>query len=82
MKREVVNSLWSFLVEFVVYALLVAGYYFVVLRCLGGWLSGLFANDRRLYAWVALGFIIGQGVALDAVTGLLLAWVRQRTEGS
>ncbi len=80
MKREVENSLRSFLVEFVVYTILVAAYYFLVLHLLGAWLNGLFRSDRTVYAWVALGLIIGQGVLLDALTKLLLVWIRPRTE--
>ncbi len=80
MKREVENSLRSFLVEFAVYAILVAAYYLLVLHYLGDWLNGLFKSQRTVYAWVALGLIIGQGVLLDLVTKLLLAWIRPRTE--
>ncbi len=80
MKREVANSLRSFVVEFAVYAVLVAGYYFLVLHYLGNWLNELFQSDRAEYAWVALGLIIGQGVLLDVLTKRLLAWIRPRTE--
>ncbi len=80
MKREVRNSLRLFLIEFVVYAVLVAGYYFLVLHYLGGWLNELFKTQRHAYAWVALGLIVGQGVVLDLVTRLLLTWIRPYTE--
>ncbi len=80
MKREVENSLRSFLVEFVVYTILVVGYYLLVLHYLGGWLNGLFKSNRTAYAWIALGLIIGQGILLDLLTKLLLAWIRPRTE--
>ncbi len=80
MKREFRNAVRSFLVEFAVYAVLVAGYYLLVLHYLGGWLNGLFKHERGVYAWVALGLIVGQGVLLDAVTRLLLAFIRPRTE--
>ncbi len=80
MKPEVENSLRSFLLEFLIYGLLVVGYYFLVLHYLGDWLSRLFSDHRPLYAWVALGLIIAQGVILDTVTRLLLAVIRPRTE--
>lgn len=80
MKREVENSLRSFLVECAVYGILVAGYYLLVLHYLGSWLNDLFKGERTVYAWVALGLIIGQGIALDLLTKLLLAWIRPRTE--
>ncbi len=80
MKRDVENSLRSFLVEFVVYAALVAGYYFLVLHFLGGWLNDLFHRERHVYAGVALGLIIGQGLLLELLTRALLAWIKPRTE--
>lgn len=80
MKREFEKALRSFLVEFVVYAVLVAAYYFFVLHFLGSWLNDLFGHHRGMYAAVALGLIIGQGVLLDAVTHFLLALIKPRTE--
>ncbi len=80
MKREFENSLRSFLVELLVYALLVAGYYFLVLHLLGGWLHRLFLNQRETYAGLALALIIGQGLVLEFLTRALLAWLKPRTE--
>jgi hypothetical protein len=60
---------------------LVTGYYFLVLHFLGGWLNQLFQSDRRLYAGVALGLIIGQGILLEMLTRLLLTLVIPRREG-
>ncbi|HEV2207515.1 MAG TPA: hypothetical protein VG167_01995 [Verrucomicrobiae bacterium] len=71
----------SFLVEIVVYAGLVAGYYFLVLRFLGNWLEWLFAHERRAYAGIALGLIIGQGFLLELLTRWLLRWVKHAREG-
>ncbi len=79
-KREFESSLRSFLVEFVVYAVLVGVYYLLVLHYLGPWLNGLFHRDRALYAFVALGLIIGQGVVLDLLTRLLVVFIGPRTE--
>ncbi len=80
MKREVENSLRSFLVELVVYAALVTGYFFLVLHLLGGWLYEVFEGDRKLYAALALVFIICQGFLLEVLTRSLLAWIKPRTE--
>jgi hypothetical protein len=80
MRRDVENSLRSFFVELVVYAALVAGYYFLVLHFLGHWLYELFQKERRLYAVVSLGLIVGQGLVLEVLTRLLLAWIKPRTE--
>ena len=75
MKRDVEASVRAFLIEFVVYAALVAGYYFLVLHFMGDWLWHLFAKDRRTYAAVALALIIGQGFLLEVLTRLLLSWI-------
>jgi hypothetical protein len=80
MKPEVKHSLKSFLVELMVYAALVAGYYFLVLHFLGDWLLHLFQSERRLYAGVALGLIVAQGLLLEMLTRLLLGWAKPRTE--
>jgi hypothetical protein len=79
MNREVKHSIFSFLVEIVVYAGLVAAYYSLVLHFLGDWLNHLFHRDRRAYAALALGLIIGQGILLEILTRFLLAFVKPRT---
>jgi hypothetical protein len=80
MKKEMENSLRSFLVELVVYAMLVVGYFFLVLNFLGPWLYRLYSEERRTYAFVALALIIGQGFVLEALTRFLLALIRPRME--
>jgi len=80
MKPEVKSSLKSFLVELVVYGMLVGGYFFLVLHFLGGWLEGLFESNRRWYAAIALGLIIGQGFLLEILTTALLALIKPRME--
>lgn len=80
MRPEVENSLRSYLLELVVYGVLVVGYYFLVLHFLAGWLHRLFTGERGIYAAVALGLIIAQGLVLETLTRWLLAWFRPRTE--
>ena len=80
LKPELKTTLKSYLGEVIIYAGLVAGYYFLVLHFLGGWLDGLFNHDRRLYAVVALGLIIGQGFLLEGLTRLLLSLFRSPRE--
>jgi hypothetical protein len=80
MKPDVENSVRAFLIEFVVYAALVAGYYFLVLHFLGDWLWSLFKNDRHTYAAVSLALIIGQGFLLEILTRLLLSWIHPRSD--
>jgi hypothetical protein len=66
----------AFAVEIVIYAALVTAYFFAVLHFLGGWLVQLETQHIRVYAVVALLLIIGQAVALEAVTTGLLRLLR------
>lgn len=80
MKREVRSSLKSFVLELAVYAALVSGYFFLVLKFLADWLSRIFESDRTLYAALALGLILAQGLLLELMTRLLLGWIKARME--
>jgi uncharacterized membrane protein len=78
MKRDAAKSLRAFAAELAIYAVLVTGYFFLVLHVLGGWLYRLETQHRVLYALVALLLIAGQAVVLDAVTTVLFRIVRGR----
>ena len=78
MKRDAAKSLRAFAAELAIYAVLVTGYFFLVLHLLGGWLYRLETQHRLLYALVALLLIAGQAVVLDAVTTVLFRLVRGR----
>ena len=65
MKTETAKTLRAFLVELVVYAVLVVGYFFLVLHFLGGWLQQLEKHHVNIYALVAIVLIIGQAVVLE-----------------
>ena len=80
MKKETAKTLRAFLVELAIYALLVVGYFFLVLHFLGGWLYQLEIHYRYTYAGVAILLIIGQAVVLESVTTLLLRILRGRSE--
>ena len=80
MNREVKSALIGFLIELVVYSALVVAYFFLVLSFMDTWLRELFDRDRGLYAAVALGLIIGQGILLEVLTRALLALIKPRTE--
>jgi hypothetical protein len=80
MKPELRTSLKQYLMEFFVYALLIAAYYLLVLHFLGDSLKQLYHDNRRLYAVLALALIVGQGLLLEALTRLLLKWIQPRTE--
>ena len=80
MKKETVRTLKAFLVELGIYAVLVVGYFFLVLHFLGGWLLQLEIHHRYTYAGVAILLIIGQAVVLENVTTLLLRVISGRSE--
>lgn len=62
----------NFVIELLVYAVLVIGYFFVVLRFLADPLNALFHSNLTLYGVVALGLILVQAVVLEAVTSFML----------
>jgi hypothetical protein len=80
MKQDTATTLKAFLIELVLYAVLVIAYFFLVLHFLGGWLFQLEMHHRYTYAGVAILLIIGQAVVLENVTSLLLRIIRGRTE--
>ena len=78
MKQAAAKSLRAFAAELAIYAVLVTGYFFLVLHLLGNWLFRLETQHRVLYALVAILLIAGQAVVLDAVTTVLFRLVRGR----
>jgi hypothetical protein len=80
MRKQVSATLKAFLVELAIYAVLVIGYFFLVLHLLGSWLHDLSAHHRYTYAITAILLIIGQAVALEAVTTFLMRMIRGRSE--
>ena len=80
MTRQTRIPLRSYLLELLVYAALVAGYYLAVLHFLGDSLLHVYESKRRLYAVLALALIIGQGLLLEVLTRVLLGWIAPRTE--
>ena len=72
MKKKTDNTLRAFLIELVVYAALVVGYFFTVLHFLTDWISHLAKDHITIYAFVAIGLIIAQGIVLESVTTWLM----------
>jgi hypothetical protein len=72
------RTLIGFAVELLIYAALIAVYFFLVLRFLGDWLKALFLYRRDLYAVVAILLMIGQAVGLEFVTNILATFLRLR----
>ncbi len=62
----------NFVIEMLVYAALVIGYFLLVLRLLGDPLARLFSQNLALYAVVSLLLIVAQGVLLEAITSLIM----------
>ena len=80
MKKETAKTLRAFLIEIVIYAVLVVAYFFLVLHFLGEGLQQLEQNHRYSYAVVAILLMIGQAVVLQNVTTFLLRLIRGRSE--
>ena len=80
MKKETIKTLRAFSIELAIYAVLVVGYFFLVLHFLGEWLHQLETHHRYTYAGAAILLIIGQAVVLESVTTLLLRMLRGRSE--
>ena len=80
MKPQAAKTLRAFLLELVVYAILVVGYFFLVLHFLGESLHQLEMRHRYTYASVAILLIVGQAVVLEALTTLLLRLLSGRSE--
>jgi MFS superfamily sulfate permease-like transporter len=72
-----ISSLISFLVELAIYAGFVFGYFLLVLHYLGDWIDQVFKSNKVLYAFLALGLIVVQGVVLERLTSAVM-WVIQR----
>lgn len=62
----------NFLIEIVIYAVLLAAYFLVVLRLLGKPLDQLFELNLWVYAFATLFLIVAQSVALEMVTSFLI----------
>lgn len=80
MKTEPSKTLRAFVIELVVYAAFVTGYFFLVLHYLSSWLQELHLHHVKVYALVAILLIIGQAVLLESVTTWLLRLLRGRSE--
>ena len=80
MKKETAKTLRAFLIELVIYAVLVVGYFFLVLHFLGESLYQLEIHHQYTYGVVAILLIIGQAVVLESVTTFLLRKLRGRSE--
>lgn len=76
MKAETSTTVRAFLIELVVYGVLVTGYFFLVLHFLSGWLQDLHLHHVKIYALVAIALLIGQAVLLESLTTWLFRLLR------
>jgi len=76
-KKQARQTLKAFAVELVIYSVFVIIYFFAVLHFLGQWLVELEIHHIRTYAVVAILLIIGQAMALEAVTTGLMRFLRR-----
>ena len=65
----------SFFIEILIYAVLVVGYFLLVLRLLGEPLERLFSRNLTAYGIIGLLLIIAQAVVLEVVTSLIMRWL-------
>jgi len=72
MKGNPRSLLRNFILEMVLYGVLVVAYFLVVLRFLGEPLMELYESSLPLYAVAALLLIVAQGVVLEWVTSFLV----------
>jgi hypothetical protein len=77
---EASHTFRALLIELPIYAVLVVAYFFAVLHFIGDWLGQLKTNHNTAYAFVSIALIMGQAVALESITTLLLRLFRGRSE--
>lgn len=66
----------NFIIELVIYGVLLVIYFFAVLQFLGSLLDNLYLNNTTLYAIIGLVLIVSQAVVLEAVTSYLIRLLR------
>lgn len=72
MEEDTRKLLRNFIIELVLYSVLLVLYFLVVLRLLGEPLFNLYLDRPVIYAGAALLLIVAQGVALEYLTSLLI----------
>lgn len=68
----------NFLIEMVIYAILVSIYLYLVITYLADWLVALYNDHLTAYAVLALVFIVAQSVLLDSLTSFIMDRLRLR----
>jgi hypothetical protein len=63
---------FRFLIELLIYGVLVSVYLALVIHFLTGWLKGLFSQQPAVYALVSIVLMILQAVGLEKLTSVLV----------
>ena len=77
-QRQTHLSNTEFVLQLAIYAVLVVAYFLIVISSLSGWLADLFKNHEAVYAVVALGLIVFQGLFLEIVSVIVHRILRSR----
>ncbi len=80
MQTETRRTVVAFLVELVIYSILVVAYFFLVLHLLGPSLAHVDRKNILLYAFLSVALILGQAILLDWLTNFLLRLLRGRSK--
>ena len=75
-KSKIRKLIVNFIIELVIYGILVVAYFYLVLRYLRVFLTDLYNNNLIIYAILGLILIVVQAVVLEAVTTFLLDRLR------
>ena len=75
-KSKIRKLIVNFIIELVIYGILVVAYFYLVLRYLRVFLSDLYHNNLIIYAILGLILIVVQAVVLEAITTFLLDRLR------
>ena len=75
-KSKIRTLIINFIIELVIYGILVVAYFYLVLRYLRVFLTDLYYNNLVVYAILGLILIVVQAVVLEAVTSFLLDRLR------
>lgn len=77
MKNVRKSTLFRWIIELTIYAVLVSAYLVLVLHFLVGWLQELFTKQREMYAYVAILLMIAQAVGLERLASSLVHLTRR-----
>ena len=75
-KPDLQKLIRNFVIELVVYGVLLIVYFYTILRFLGEILTNFYENNLVIYAVLALVLIVAQGVLLESLTSFLMKLLR------